>query len=249
MKRSLSLWLTVVFLSQTVLSQTSPNDPVARAAAEAANRQEAEERAQRLRAIIEDVVAAQSAQQKRMLSLIEDMKVLSDETANAIGKCATTAEVKKLDERITAIDKHREADKEAIMAEVEKLAKAVRELAKIIAATPAPAPPTVDRTHPERRPAGGTPTIIKVKTPDDKKPAVKTPEVKPTEPAPPKLEKGVEHVVNKGEFFSTILAAYNAEFKKLGKKSVSEKQVLAANPRLNPNNIRVGQKIFIPVLD
>ena len=246
MKRSLSLWLTVVFLSQTVLSQTSPNDPVARAAAEAANRQEAEERAQRLRAIIEDVVAAQSAQQKRMLDLIGDMKVLSDETANAIGKCATTAEVKKLDERITAIDKRREADKEAIMAEVEKLAKAVRELAKIIATTPAPAPTVVERPH---RPGSGSPNLVKIKPSDDKKPDVKTPEVKPTESAPPKLEKGVEHVVNKGEFFSTILAAYNAEFKKLGKKSVSEKQVLAANPRLNPNNIRVGQKIFIPVLD
>jgi LysM repeat protein len=43
--------------------------------------------------------------------------------------------------------------------------------------------------------------------------------------------------------------AYNAEFKKLGKKQVTQKQVLAANPGLNPNNIRVGQKIFIPVLD
>lgn len=243
MKRPFSLGLAVIFLSQTSPLLTAQTDP-AKAAAEAANRQEAEERAQRLKAIIEDVVAAQSAQQKRMLALIEDMKVLRDDTAEATGKCATSADVKKLDERIAALDKRREADKEAILAEVEKLAKAVRELAKALAAAPASAPPTNDRTHTERRPTGGLPTVSKVKTPDDKKPEVKVPD-----PAPPKLEKGVEHVVNKGEFFSTILAAYNAEFKKLGKKQVTQKQVLAANPNLNPNAIRVGQKVFIPVLD
>ena len=196
MKFSISLGLAVVFLSQAALSQTPPVDPAARAAAEAANRQEAEERAQRLKAIIEDVVAAQSAQQKRMLALIEDMKVLRDDTAEATGKCATTADVKKLDERITAIDKHREADKEAIMAEVEKLAKAVRELAGAIKAAPAPATPSTDRTHPERRPGGGSSSIVKIKPPEDKKPEVKTQEIKPPEPAPPKLEKGVEHIVN-----------------------------------------------------
>lgn len=235
MKRLFFLWLVTFFLGQLSPRLAAQADP-ARAAAEAADRQEAQERALRLKAIIEDVVAAQSAQQKRMLALIEDMKVLRDDTAEAVGKCATTADFKKLDEKIAALEKARTADRELILGEISKLAKT-------LAATPAPAaPPQVpaisDRTIAERRPVGVSTTMVKPKPP----------EVKATEPAP-KLEKGVEHVVNKGEFFSTILAAYNTEFKKLGKKQVTQKQVLAANPGLNPNNIRIGQKVFIPVLD
>ena len=230
MKRLIFLWLVTFFLGQLAPRLAAQSDP-ARAAADAADRQEAQERALRLKAIIEDVVAAQSAQQKRMLALIEDMKVLRDDTAEAVGKCATTADMKKLDDKIAALEKARTADRELILGEIAKLAKT-------LAAAPAPAPaPHVGAITDRKPPTLGTPAI---------KP--KPPEPKATEPAP-KLEKGVEHVVNKGEFLSTILAAYNAEFKKLGKKQVTQKQVLAANPGLNPNNIRIGQKIFIPVLD
>ncbi|GDY19657.1 hypothetical protein LBMAG56_10020 [Verrucomicrobiota bacterium] len=235
MKRLIFLGLMTFFVSQVSPRLAAQATDPAKAAAEAADRQEAQERALRLKAIIEDVVAAQSAQQKRMLALIEDMKVLRDDTAEAVGKCATTADIKKLDEKIAALEKARTADRELILGEIAKLAKT-------LAAAPAPAPTPHPPTH--------VGPITDRKPPTIPTPAIKPkpPEVKPTEPAP-KLEKGVEHVVNKGEFFSTILAAYNAEFKKLGKKQVTQKQVLAANPGLNPNNVRIGQKIFIPVLD
>ena len=236
MKRFISVWLVMIFLGQISPWLAAQTDP-ARAAAEAADRQEAQERALRLKAIIEDVVAAQSAQQKRMLALIEDMKVLRDDTAEAVGKCATAADLKKLDEKITALEKSRQADRELILGEIAKLAKALA--ATPASAHPPPHGPTVsERTIAERRPVGVSTTTVKIKPP----------EVKAPEPAP-KVERGVEHLVNQGEFFSTILTAYNAEFKKLGKKPVTQKQVLASNPGLNPNNIRVGQKIFIPVLD
>lgn len=240
MKRFISFWLACLLVGQTTHRLAAQVDP-AKAAAEAADRQEAEERAKRLKAIIEDVVAAQSAQQKRLLALIEDMKILRDDTAEAVGKCATTGDIKKLEEKINALDKRREADKEAITTEVQKLTKALADLTKALAS--APPPVTHEKPPVDRKPPGGGVTTVKIKTPETKVPEVKTPE------PPAKVEKGVEHVVSKGEFFSTILAAYNAEFKKLGKKQVTQKQVMAANPGLNPNNIRIGQKVFIPVLD
>ena len=66
-------------------------------------------------------------------------------------------------------------------------------------------------------------------------------------PTGPGRIKGFEHVVQQGEFVSTILAAFNTEFKKQGEKPVTLSQVLKANPGLNANNIRVGQKILIPM--
>lgn len=58
--------------------------------------------------------------------------------------------------------------------------------------------------------------------------------------------KGYEHVVKKGEFLSTIISAYNDEFKKNGKKTVTTAQVMEANPNLQPQRLLVGQKILIP---
>ena len=73
------------------------------------------------------------------------------------------------------------------------------------------------------------------------------PKPSPSTPTGPGRIKGFEHVVQQGEFVSTILAAFNTEFKKQGKKLVTLSQVLKANPGLNANNIRVGQKILIPM--
>ncbi|MSU40371.1 MAG: LysM peptidoglycan-binding domain-containing protein [Pedosphaera sp.] len=68
-----------------------------------------------------------------------------------------------------------------------------------------------------------------------------------TKPAPG--GKGVEHRVAKGEFLSTIIVAYNTEFKKQGKKAITMQQVLDANPNLKPERVLVGQMIFIPLHD
>jgi len=65
-------------------------------------------------------------------------------------------------------------------------------------------------------------------------------------PALPKF-KAREHVVQPGEFLSTILAAYNAAFKEEGLKgSVSQKQVLKANPGMQADRLLAGQKLLIP---
>jgi hypothetical protein len=63
---------------------------------------------------------------------------------------------------------------------------------------------------------------------------------------PPVPVKGFEHTIESGESLLAILGAYNAEFKKQGKKSVTYTQVMAANPGLKPERLIVGQKIIIP---
>jgi len=51
-----------------------------------------------------------------------------------------------------------------------------------------------------------------------------------------KAEQGYEHVVKAGQTLAAIAAAYK----------VSPKAIIDANKLKNPNNLRVGQKLFIP---
>ena len=68
-----------------------------------------------------------------------------------------------------------------------------------------------------------------------------------TNPAPADF-KAREHVVQSGEFLSTILEAYNAAFKAEGLSGrVTQSQVLKANPGLDPNRLLVRQKLLIPL--
>jgi len=60
-------------------------------------------------------------------------------------------------------------------------------------------------------------------------------------PSQPTEMKGYEYVVQPGDTLSAIIAAYRQNNIK-----VTVEQVLKANPGLDPNKLRVGQKIFIP---
>lgn len=76
---------------------------------------------------------------------------------------------------------------------------------------------------------------------------------RPTVPDEPKEtenrgpEKGYEYVIQGGDTLSTVVYAYNKEFKSKGMKSISLQQVMDANPKVNWNRLQVGQKIFIPM--
>ena len=66
-------------------------------------------------------------------------------------------------------------------------------------------------------------------------------------PAPANFQAR-EHVVQSGEFLSTILSAYNTAFKEEGLKGhVSQSQVLKANPGMKADRLLVGQKLLIPL--
>ncbi len=59
-------------------------------------------------------------------------------------------------------------------------------------------------------------------------------------------QKGYEYVIQSGDTLSTVLQAYNKEFKSKGMKTVTMQQVIDANPKVNWNSLQVGKKIFIP---
>ena len=72
----------------------------------------------------------------------------------------------------------------------------------------------------------------------------------PVETSPPAVTKNFKfntHKVETGEFLSTIIIAYNRAYKEEGLGTVTQNQVLKANPGLNPNRLLVGQKIKIPL--
>ena len=66
-------------------------------------------------------------------------------------------------------------------------------------------------------------------------------------PEPPEPnEEFIEHTVEKGEFLSAIIVAYNQHLKSKGFKPITTRDILNANPKLKPELIQVGQKIKIP---
>ncbi len=69
----------------------------------------------------------------------------------------------------------------------------------------------------------------------------KTPVVEDAGPS-----KGYPYVIQAGDTLSAVLNDFNAQFKKEGMKTVTQTQVMNANPSVNWNRLQVGQKIFIP---
>jgi len=190
----------------------------AAAAAAVAAKQEADERYQRINTTLESLIAAQEAQKKTIAKLREELNQVRDDSARGGSKYATQEDLKRLTDKIAELDKRRIEDIEHILAEIDKIAKAV-----------GPAPPPADNRSKGKK---GAPP----KGADSGTPA-----------SPGGLEKGFYYTVKEGEFLNPIIAAYNEKFKEEGKKSITLKQVLDANPGLKPEKMRVGQKIFIPL--
>jgi len=65
-------------------------------------------------------------------------------------------------------------------------------------------------------------------------------------PLPP---NSVFYTVKEGDFLDAIVAAYNTDRKKEGRKPITTKQVLslAVNKDVVPTHLRIGQKIVIPL--
>jgi LysM repeat protein len=120
MKR-ICLFSTVCLLSLTPL--TRAQDPGSAAAI--ASRQEAEENYNTLKGHVEDMLAAQADQAKQIQSLRKEIEDLRLEMNKPSGNYATTDDLKQLATTVQEMDKKREADKELILKEMEKLGQAV----------------------------------------------------------------------------------------------------------------------------
>ena len=76
------------------------------------------------------------------------------------------------------------------------------------------------------------------------RPAPRTPAAAPNTGLP--SDKGFPHVVKSRDTLGGIVSDYNAAFKEKGMKSITQKQVMAANPNVEWNKLKIGQTIFVP---
>jgi len=83
---------------------------------------------------------------------------------------------------------------------------------------------------------GGSPPPVHVPTP---KQAV-------NDTPAPGAENGFVYTVQSGDSLGAIVHAYNTDFKSKGMKTITLKQTREANPNVDWNKLRVGQKIVIP---
>jgi LysM repeat protein len=83
-----------------------------------------EERLNKLSAHVEDLLAAQAEQQKRLAAMAKELENLREQTAKPTGNFASQEELRKLAEQLQDVDQKRVADNEKILKEIEKLAKA-----------------------------------------------------------------------------------------------------------------------------
>ncbi len=226
MKRALRWCGGVIFVTLAGIGCGALGADAGGQAAAIAERQELREALQSLSAKVDDLWAAQAAQQKRVVALGEEINRLRMDQDRGAGKLATREELQKLSESVRQavreLDEKRIADRKLILEELRKLEKMPVVTAPVAPPSSVEGKGRVADLH--SKGSGGAGETV----------------------APP-LE-GYEYEVRKDDTLSTILQAYNDEFKKQGKKTLTLKQVLdlEENKHIKPNALRVGQKIFIP---
>ena len=186
MKR-ISVWLLI--LSFSALSAFAQDDAT-------------QQQIDKLNGKIQDLSEARDVQAKRINELEKEIGELRDKAG---GPAANQDELQKLADQVQEIDKKRQADKELILKEIEKLGR-VGGTASGRRSTPAIS------TNP---PSGGA--------------------------NPGGKQNGYEYSIQRNDTLSIIAKACREQGVK-----VTADQILKANPGLNPNALKVGQKIFIP---
>ena len=179
------------------------DDPAISAAA-AASKQEAEENYNALKGHVDELIAAQEDMQKHLQALSKEIADLRAEVSKPNGNYASQDDLKALSQALQEMDKKREADKDLILKEMEKLAKAVS----------AP-PPSRGNSRPP---------------PSDSGTSTPNPD-----------QNGYYYTIKRDDTLSLIAQAYREQGIR-----VSTKQIVDANPNVNPAKLVVGMKIFIP---
>jgi hypothetical protein len=60
-------------------------------------------------------------------------------------------------------------------------------------------------------------------------------------------EKGIEYTIKPGDTLGEIVQAFNAKLREKHRQPVTQREVIEANPGLNPNVLKKGRKLFIPL--
>lgn len=202
--------LSLSLLSLSLLTVSAPAQD-SNPAAEAAAKQGAEERYERMAADIQALQAANDALQSKITALQQQIQDLRNQQSQTPAAAVSADDLKHLAEKIEEVDKKREDDKQAIADEIRN---SIAELKHAVAESPVPA-----RVNPARQPAAAKPAAS---------------------------DKGFVYKIQQGDSLSAIVKAYNADFKTKGLKTITLKQAMDANPQVDWNRLRVGQKIIIP---
>jgi LysM repeat protein len=162
---------------------------------------------------IQDMEAAQAAQEKRISALEQQINNLGSQVNQpGTSGSASQDDLQKLAQQVQEIDKKRQEDNERVLKELERLERALSISPPSHKSSPEIPPdikPTPLKTHSD---SGGGP------------------------------QNGYDYTVQKGDTLLAIAKAYREQGIK-----VSTDEILKANPGLDPKNLKVGQKIFIPV--
>ena len=231
--KPICLFLAGAACSKLLLFSSSAQDNPARANVE---REAAEENYKLLSSAVNGLTTGQADLQRRLGALADEIRTLrAQDNKIDTSKFVTREELNRLVESVKEIDRKREADKKLILDEFEELKKDLR---KMLAAPPSPLP-------------AASPNKNKSPSASDRgsgKPAEKSAE-KPgkSSEAAASNQEGVYYVVQGGNNLLAIVKAHNDEFKKQGKKTTLQ-LVRDSNPGLKDTNLKVGQKIFVPLV-
>jgi len=226
MKRFSLFLLSAACLSAAGFAQ----DNAARAAAE---REAAEERYKLLNSAVDALTTGQADLQRRIGALTDEVRsARAQDNKIDTSKFVTREEFNRLVKAIDEIEQKREADKKVIREEFDQLRKDIPKLLN------APAPSSAPKKN-KGAPAAdkGAEKLIE-KFPDRPD---KSSEAATTN------QEGVYYEIKPGNNLLAIVKAHNEEFKKQGKKTTLQ-LIRDSNPGLKDTNLKVGQKIFVPLV-
>jgi LysM repeat protein len=165
------------------------------------------ERISKVEGYVQDLLAAQAAQDKRIEAIEKEIADMSDKLNQpAANNSASADDLQKLAGQVQELAKKQQADNDLILKEIEKLGKIGGGSA-----------------------AGHRPPLeVATTTSTDN-------------PTPGGPQKGYYYAIQDKDTLSAIAKAYRAQNIK-----VTVDQILKANPGLDPKNLIVGKKIFIP---
>jgi hypothetical protein len=198
--------------------ETTPVPPDNTAATIAA-REESEERYKRMAADLQAVQSDNQDLHAKITALEQELQTLRDAQAKPVDNSAIQDSLKQLAEKIAEVDKKRLEDKDAIS---EEIRKSISGLDKIM--TGAPPPPTHESHSSHSSPSTPADTATDTGTP----------------------VKGYSYTIADGDRLDLIVRAYNKEYKSKGLKPITMRQAKEANPKVDWNRLRVGQKIIVP---
>jgi nucleoid-associated protein YgaU len=161
---------------------------------------------------IQDMEAAQVAQEKHLEALEKEISNLQGQLNQPAANTVNPDDLKKLAEQVQEIDKKRQEDNDRVLKELERLERSLGTSASSHRSSPDITPditPTPTRGHLTASPGGP--------------------------------QNGYDYTIQRGDTVLAIAKAYRAQGVK-----VTTDQILKANPGLDPKNMKVGQKIFIP---